>query len=357
MDALRRARGVLLDAAALGPQQTPSRIIHAEPGLRVRAYNHGTGNGAAILLVPAPIKGHYIWDLAPDISVVRALSKRGMRVYLAQWLSMDQASLTFGLEDYASRLLGAAIDAVDADRGADAGPLVLAGHSLGGTLATIQACLHPARLKAVVLVESPLHFPPEEGKLASMVSAAGDSAALTQGCDFIPGSFLNMVSSMAAPEAFQSGRYVDWMASAGNLRSMVSHMRVERWMLDELPMPVPLFRDVLDHLYRGDSFMQGMLQIGGRRIGPADLQVPLLSVFDPRSEVIPPESIIPFHDAAVGAPKKLIAYEGDVGVAIQHVGALVGKNAHERLWPAIGGWLDALDRPDSCAQKPQYNRA
>ena len=37
----------------------------------------------------------------------------------------------------------------------------------------------------------------------------------------------------------------------------------------------------------------------------------------------------------------LVHYEGDVGVNLQHVGVLVGRSAHERIWPQIFDWLDA----------------
>jgi len=38
MDRIRRLQGLLLDRAGLGPAQTPFRILHKQPGLRVRAY-------------------------------------------------------------------------------------------------------------------------------------------------------------------------------------------------------------------------------------------------------------------------------------------------------------------------------
>jgi len=114
-------------------------------------------------------------------------------------------------------------------------------------------------------------------------------------------------------------------------------------MLDEFPLPGKLFTEIVEFLYRGDYLMQGRLLIHGKQIGPSDVTVPLLSVFDPRSALIPPQSVIPFHQAAPGSPKKLLPYEGDVGVAIQHVGVLVGKNAHVRLWPAIFDWLAHID--------------
>lgn len=84
MDRARQARGKLLDRAGYGPQETPSSILHAEPGLNLRRYTPERADGPPVLLVPAPIKRSYIWDLAPEVSVVRRWLARGYRVYLAE---------------------------------------------------------------------------------------------------------------------------------------------------------------------------------------------------------------------------------------------------------------------------------
>ena len=81
MDRSRKARGDMLDRAGYGPQQTPSTVLHTEPGLNVRRYGAptdiATNDSPAVLIVPAPIKRPYIWDLAPDVSVVRRFLERG----------------------------------------------------------------------------------------------------------------------------------------------------------------------------------------------------------------------------------------------------------------------------------------
>jgi polyhydroxyalkanoate synthase len=53
--------------------------------------------------------------------------------------------------------------------------------------------------------------------------------------------------------------------------------------------------------------------------------------------------MIPFHDATSSPRKRVLHYEGDVGVNLQHVGVLVGRSAHERIWPEIFDWLDGKD--------------
>ena len=119
-------------------------------------------------------------------------------------------------------------------------------------------------------------------------------------------------------------------------------MLVERWTLDEYPMSGRLFEQVVEDLYRRDSLMRGTLNIMGRTLSPKDVTVRLLAVYDPHSVVIPPESVIAFHNAAGSRQKRLLSYEGDTGVALAHVGALMGENAHRILWPQIFAWLNVM---------------
>jgi len=292
-----------------------------------------------VLIVPAPIKRSYIWDLMPEISVVQRWLERGYQVYLAEWVPLAEDGPDFGLADYGDRLLGVARQVAEQDSGQERS--VIAGHSLGGILAAIHACLHSDRLRATILLESPLHFEPATCCFNRLVRATPDAREIAEHFRHVPGAFLNMMSAMAEPQAFQWERMLDRWLSLADPQAMATHMRVERWTHDEFPLPGKLFTDIVESLYRRDEFMQGKLMIGSQAIGPRMLSSPLVSVFDPRSKVIPPVAMLPFHEAAASPRKLLLAYEGDVGVNLQHVGVLVGRNAHARIWPAIFDWLEA----------------
>lgn len=335
MDRSRQARGRALDQAGYGPHETPFTVLHTEPGLVLRKYGQDTPGAPAVLLVPAPIKKAYIWDLAPEVSVVRRWLEQGFRVYLAEWV--PGTGPAFGLADYADRLLGVCRRAIKADSGNDA--LTVAGHSLGGILAAIFSCVHADAVRSLVLLEAPLHFGPDVGCFANLVSCTPHAGKIAEAFSEVPGAFLNVVSAMAAPHAFALERMLDRYLCMGNPHALKMHMRVERWTHDEFPLPGRLFTEVIELLWREDRFMRGTLRIGDRTIGPQDLHASLVSVMDPRSHVIPPQSVVPFHDAASSQDKCLLRYEGDVGVALQHVGVLVGASAHARLWPAIFDWL------------------
>lgn len=95
----------------------------------------------------------------------------------------------------------------------------------------------------------------------------------------------------------------------------------------------------MEWLYGEDRFMQGTLTLRDRRLGPELVTAPVLNVAETRSPVAPPESILPFHDALTNDDKTILWYEADKGVSLQHVGMLVGKTAHQALWPDIIRWL------------------
>jgi hypothetical protein len=83
VDRLRRHYGEILDTLGFGPVTAPSRIIFSLAGMRLRDYG-GPTNAPAFVIVAAPFKRAYIWDLAPEASVIRRLSERGFHPFLTR---------------------------------------------------------------------------------------------------------------------------------------------------------------------------------------------------------------------------------------------------------------------------------
>jgi hypothetical protein len=50
--------------------------------------------------------------------------------------------------------------------------------------------------------------------------------------------------------------------------------------------------------------------------------------------------------------KSLLSYSGELGVGLQHVGSLVGRRAHQQLWPAILAWAAAALTPGGRDHQP-----
>jgi polyhydroxyalkanoate synthase len=329
LDRLRRQQGAMLDALGLGPVEAPYREVFRAPGVSLRRYGSGKESGPAVLIVPAPIKRPYIWDLAPEVSVVRRCLARGARVFLVDW---QPAPPEFGLDDYAARLIGECLDAAGAARA------VLLAHSLGGLFAAIFAALHPERVQGLALLAAPLHFGADAPVFRAMVAGL-DAGALP---DALPGSFLSAASLNAAPDTFGAERLADALASALDPAAWRTHLLVERWTLDEFALPRRLVAELAAWIVQEDRFARGTLEIGGRAAMPSRLAAPLLCVVDPRCRLVPPAAMLPLVEAAGSRDKTILHYDGDLGVSLQHVGPLVGRRAHALLWPKILDWIERV---------------
>jgi polyhydroxyalkanoate synthase len=327
LDRARRLQGAMLDALGLGPIEAPYETVYSAPGVSLRRYGTGREAGPVMLIVPAPIKRPYIWDLAPGVSAVQRCLDADARVFLVDWQPTAQ---DLGLADYADRLILGCADAVGK------GPAIVLAHSLGGLFAAIFAALHTERVAGLALLAAPLHFGTGVGIFAPMVGEL-DGASLPAS---VPGSFLSLASFQASPETFGSDRMLDLARSLPEPEALRNHLRVERWTLDEFALPHRLVADLAELIAREDRFARGTLSLRGHRAAPSRIAAPLLCVVDPRCRVVPPASVLPFYRAAGSEDKTLLHYHGDVGVSLQHVGMLVGREAHRRLWPEILDWTN-----------------
>jgi polyhydroxyalkanoate synthase len=340
MDAARRLLGAALEYGGFGQYESPFRIVAGFPGARLRAYQGERARGGApALIVAAPFKRPYIWDLRPQVSVVRRLRERGLRVYLLEWVddaSADAAGL--GLADFADRTPEAAFRAIARETGV-ARPL-LAGHSVGGVFAAIYAALHPETVGGLLLIEAPLSLGEFGGALARAARLAPPARLLPASRGRVCGSMIDVLSVWSAPEAFYWEPALDWLASVGNARSLAILTAVRRWTLDEYALPRQLFVEISELLYREDQLSRGVLRLNGTRVDLARIQAPVLAVVNRRGRVVTAQSAL---DALVRGKSSVdvMTFSPERGTMFEHVAALVGRRAHAELWPRIVDWLEA----------------
>jgi polyhydroxyalkanoate synthase len=53
---------------------------------------------------------------------------------------------------------------------------------------------------------------------------------------------------------------------------------------------------------------------------------------------------MPFVEALGTSNARIIAYPGETGVALQHLGPLIGRAAHALVWPEIVSWIHSRYR-------------
>lgn len=339
LDSIRRWQGQALTAMGAGPVESPWRAVLRRPGLTLRAYSP-TGAGPAVLVVPAPIKGPEIWDLAPPVSAVGQMIRGGLQVYLVQWHRPAEEHQAWGLAEYADAFLNECLDVVR--RETHQPTAFVAGHSLGGTLAAIFAALHPQQVQGLILLGAPLAFGSRTGAFGPATTAAPPVELLTAMLGNVPGTVLDLLALSASPHTFLYDRTADLLRSLPDAEALHRHWQVECWTLDEHAMARRLFEEVVGKLYRDDRFLRGRLEVAGRRAAPREIRAPILTVLERHSAVVPPDAVLPLCEAAGSTSNHILWYEGETGVALQHVGMLVGRTAHRTIWPEIIRWMQQL---------------
>jgi polyhydroxyalkanoate synthase len=336
IDPWRRLAGDVLEGMGLGPAGTPHTVMATGSPASIRRYRPARPVGRTVLLVPAPIKAPYLWDLLPRVSVVRRCLAAGLDVGVLEWPRRPGDRGRMGLTDYVEGMLSAAVETLERD--CPGQPVFVAGHSLGGTFAALFAARHPRRIAGLALLGAPLHFGPAIGALGRLLASIDRPSALISRLDRIPGTLLTLSGVAAAPAEFLLARGADLCASVGDVRALQLHLAVERWALDEAALPRQLMMDVLQRLYRDDAFFQGQLAVSGRCVSPADIRVPVFCVVEPGCPIAPPDAVLPALEADRHAECTVVRFRGAPGESLQHLGMIVGREAHRRLWPELIAW-------------------
>lgn len=331
-------QGRILEAAGFGPEESAFRAALDRPAFNLRDYG-GPENGHIVLLISAPIKKVYIWDLLPEASAIRCLLQGGARVYAMEWKPPSEDMQDLGLKEYAGDFISEAIAQIRKDTG-NKDPVFLAGHSLGGTLAAIFSSLHPEELKGLVLAASPLHFGEGIGSLDTAVALFGGIPDIMGVQGNVPGAYLDVVASGADPETFVFYPLGDLVRSFPDLEAFRTHFAVRRWMLDETPLPKRLFREVVEFLYKDDMFFKGTLKVGGQSADPSIIDLPILAIVDRDCRIVTPSSVLPFLEKTKSPDARVLWYPGDDGILFRHAGVLVGRNAIAYIWPEVASWLE-----------------
>ena len=153
-DVVRRLQGDALAALGLGASESPYSVIASGSHWRLRDYGHEHAS-KSLLIIAAPIKRPYIWDLAPSVSAIRFCLEHGLRVRLLEWIPASRETNGVGLDECALAISKCVALAAREDGGLKP---FLSGHSLGGTLAAITQPAPPIRSGACCCSARPCAF-------------------------------------------------------------------------------------------------------------------------------------------------------------------------------------------------------
>jgi polyhydroxyalkanoate synthase len=285
---------------------------------------------APVVICYALVNRPTMLDLQPDRSLMRGLLARGLDVWLVDWGYPEAGDRGLSLDDYVNRYLGACLDHVRAACGAPA--VNLLGVCQGGTLSICHAALHPARVRNLVTMVTPVDFHTPDNLLSKWAQKL-DADGLVEAFGNVPGAMLNAAFLALRPLGLTAGKFAGLAAIADDREALANFLRMERWIHDSPDQAGTAFREFMRDFFRENRLVRGGLTVGGRAVEPRRITCPVLNVYALRDHLVPPSASRPLR-GLTGSPD-YADFEFDGG----HIGIYVSRKAQEILPRRIADWL------------------
>ena len=305
---------------------------------------------APVLICYALVNRPWMMDLEPDRSLLRRLLERGLDLYLVDWGYPDGADRRLALDDYVNGQLDRCMQHVLDAHGLRSANLL--GVCQGGTFSLCYAALHPARVRNLVTMVTPVDFHTPDNLLSRWARDV-DADALVEAFGNVPGELLNVAFASLMPFRLLQQKYVEFAERAHDPRQAATFMRMEKWINDSPDQAGAAFRQCIQWLFQQNRLARGELELGGRAVDLRRIAAPVLNVVGLRDHLVPPSASRPLG-ALVGS-RDYTLLEMDVG----HIGMYVSARSQKQLPEAIASWLVQREpkTPGSARQPPRSQRS
>ncbi|HEY0621447.1 alpha/beta hydrolase [Sphingomonas sp.] len=309
--------GLAAYQAARRPRSRRPMPVVARAGRAVlRDYG---GAGRPVVFVPSLINPPLILDMPYRRSLLRWLSRQGVRPLLVDWGTPTPQDRAQDVAQHIEDMLVPLLRSIGE-------PAALAGYCLGGTLAMAAAAAVPVR--GLALIAAPWRFSGFGPDAIERIGQLWDGAHET--CDrlglvpmeVLQASFWQLDPARTIAKYERFGRLDPASAAA---RSFVA---MEDWANAGAPLTYAAGRQIFDDLFTADLPGRGRWRVAGAVADPATLPCPTVEFVSLTDRIVPAAS-------AAGLPDRR-------ELRLGHVGMMVGSSAKEALWRPLADWLAGL---------------
>jgi polyhydroxyalkanoate synthase len=256
--------------------------------------------------------------------LLRWLATQGVRPLLVDWGAGDAGERGLDLAGMITQRLVPLLRLAPA-------PFALTGYCLGGTMALAAAALVP--VMRLALIATPWHFSGFDAAQRAAAATLWDAAApISAALGAMPMELLQPLFWQLDPAA-PAAKFARFATMPADSAEAAAFVALEDWANDGPPLPLGVATALFDDLFGDDVTGRGAWTVGGVRVDPAALGVPLLDIVSLRDRIVPAAS-------SVGTGTRI---DLDLG----HVGMIVGGRARAALWQPLAAWLRGEALPNA----------
>jgi polyhydroxyalkanoate synthase subunit PhaC len=206
-------------------------------------------------------------------------------------------------------------------------------------LSVIYAALHCQNIKNLITLALPLDMSVRELPAYYAIDWLDESAIdwFTTAYGNFPAWWLKGLFATTT-SAYQIREYFGLNPESERDRYARMFPAFARWLDGEVPIAGQLVHELVIDVFKQNRLMHGRLMVGGEIVDLRLITAPLLNVVGSQDVLVDPKSSLPLVDLVASDNKANLIFPSG------HVGAVVGDEAHAKLWPEIGAWLRQHDR-------------
>lgn len=335
-----------LELARLGhftdPEHAPYKVLEESSIARLRRYGgdaHRASVPAPLLLIPPLMVTAEIYDVAPDISGVTALTRLGLDVWVIDFGSPEEeeGGMKRTLDDHVK----AVSDAIDFLRQKTGHDVHLIGYSQGGMFAYQTAAYRSSEgIASLVTFGSPVdihrNLPKIDVTIAGRVFELAQEALETplDKLEGLPG-FLTSTGFKLLAVHKEVGQLFDFVRKLHDRQALEKREARRRFLGGEgfVAWPGPALKKFIDEFVVHNRMLSGGFVIDGRTVTLADIHCPILYFLGSRDTFASESAVRAIRGAAPNAETH------EVSMRAGHFGMVVGKQAMSFTWPTVAAWV------------------
>ena len=282
-----------------------------------------------LLICYALVNRPYMVDLQEDRSMVKGLLERGEDVYIIDWGYPDRSDRFLNLEDYIERFIGGAVDYLRKAHALDA--INLLGICQGGVFSLCYAALHPAKIKNLITMVTPVDFHTADNMLSNW-NREIDVDLLVDTLGNIPADMMNLTYLMLKLWGLFTQKNVVMVDILDDKLAMEGFLRREQLIFDSPDQAGEAFREFNTQFFQKNGFVNGGVKIGDTDVHLGMVEMPILNIFAEQDHLVPPDASRALRDLAGTRDYTELSFKGG------HIGIYVSSRA-KQVPDTIHEWL------------------
>lgn len=316
---------------------TPKEVIYQENKLRLIRYlpldtkPDVEQKKTPILIVYSLVNRPYITDLEPDRSLVLRLLENGYPVYLIDWGYPDSSDCFTSLNDYINGLLYRCVQRVK--RFTITEQIDLLGICQGGVFSLCYTALHPADIRKLITLVTPVNFH-SEGNSLNLWTKSMDSKVLSNNTENIPGCTISLLFRTLKPFQLNRDKYRRISHLVKNKKNLDTFLRMEQWLNDNPDLAQLAAMQFMEDFYQKNRLHNKELTIAGEDVLLESINCPVLNLYAEKDHIVAPDCA-----RALSQHIKAEHYE-ELALNGGHIGAFTSLKTQQKLINTLTDWLN-----------------